>query len=709
MSAPRATNDRPLNNLEWLQHLCRVQNHQQDEILPVQNYWIIEPTISNQNVDNTREFAARVKAFTYLLMLYDISDAYYEAALAPFMKNWPVQVIGLERVSFVVISSLLDKLDLSTLKKIGIRNLDEPSLWLLYSKLLSWETNGNHNISVFFGEGISESWKQTFANIKDTQQNLTLLKNNSSSVLDGLIQATQKAFRLQTALNRFKAIAGKSLADTYEKLIKENQALLVRMAEKTAELATAQSNLTNQSRTSAQNLRTLNDYVLKLQTELNNSTEEIKRLNSRIHLLSLAEKEAEILNTRIIEMECELQNSQNEATQLNGNIKQLNDKILTLEIFSSDETADLRRELTQHSTKHSFQIKKLQKEISVLADELTQKNETINALTKQTIEQADKISKQAAKLQEMTTEVTHLRNTTARLTEEKSVLETSLQTSTAKIAEQKEYIDALVITEDQLTEANAVLTAQAAIDTQKIAARDSTIDTLTTQHSELEMKYSDLSIRHTDLKRRFVKLEQKLGRGQSSTSSESSESPEPQHHHKKAKTTSASSDTNGLHHEIAKLRKQLNKTAVQQKILVISEGKFEAGLRIKEQSGYLLEWERNKLLAETQRQAAKLKNLETLHQQALARQTAEIHKLLADNKALTRKLATAEAKTKQHESMEFTEDSTLPAPKSSYQHYLSPSFSSQISSSSFFPSPIIMPAAAPGLPTEEHKFSLEIK
>jgi hypothetical protein len=192
--------------LVWLETLYHAQLNPSDpafnNLMP---YLIVQPIKIPRPIEYSKQQAENFIDKTDKLFFCNVPDDYYQQCFAPVISRYKLTLLALQQISVPIMADLIAKLDFSNIKKIGLRNLSQPVLWLLFYKLIALELTGKKDIIVYTDNDITDDWKVAFSNIKNPQTLQALINNNYPMVLQDLVKMINENTSLETALKSSKA------------------------------------------------------------------------------------------------------------------------------------------------------------------------------------------------------------------------------------------------------------------------------------------------------------------------------------------------------------------------------------------------------------------------------------------------------------------------------------------------------------------------
>jgi predicted nucleic acid-binding Zn-ribbon protein len=250
-------------NLRWLIALCN-STAGMSKAIQLSEHWIVEP-LNNTHLDTAELRALAFSMKPEILAICDTSDEIYQECLAPKVKSWKLKLLSLQGVSTDVMADLISKLDFTHLQKIGIRNLSNNALQLLYYKLLELESLGHNNITVIGDTTISGNWQSQFDDLKNTINYFQLLQNNYYHVFAGLIEVILYKAALKKELADSKKLLDGGATEAFDKLLSELETAKTNLALIEAEMIiikrSGKLNTETRELISVQSCQATNDHV----------------------------------------------------------------------------------------------------------------------------------------------------------------------------------------------------------------------------------------------------------------------------------------------------------------------------------------------------------------------------------------------------------------------------------------------------------------
>jgi hypothetical protein len=336
----------PTNQI-WLKSLS-------DKNIQAGSYWIVEPQESNKTVKQIKEIAVMYQSARNdhtpaikTLLFCNVSDQYYFEALAPFTRNWQLEVLGLKGVSAAMMVHLMPNLDFTQIKKIGITGLKPNALWQLLIKLLDLEEKGFNNISIVCENDIPQESQQAFADLKIESLRNTLIKKNYNQIYYTVIQALTLKTTAEASLRNFKEKVGGGQGDLISQIsqlekVLDGKAAQISQSQKTLTDIETQISVAKKEKELKKDLAKLSqklilDNILVLKKEVAGCEEELDQVKKE---LTAAET-----NKRLIVAEQKELEESKQSTELK--LKQLRKELTTAEankISIMDEIQTLKRD-----------------------------------------------------------------------------------------------------------------------------------------------------------------------------------------------------------------------------------------------------------------------------------------------------------------------------------------------------------------------------
>jgi hypothetical protein len=388
MSVSRPKYTKEQHNLEWLKYLCSATYQDVGEDIPLANYWIIQPSEAYQDTVALKSDAVKYLDNIRLILFCDITDDAYQQAIAPHIDKRGFNIVGFDGTSFEVMSDLILKLDFSRIQKIGIRNLDLPTIWLLYSKLLCWEAAGNHNISVFPAADISQAWRDGFLAIKDKRSLTKKMIENATEVFKNLIEKIRLCTKLMNKIDNLENTLT-SLNKTIDALDLKNSNSAVLISSLHNTIREGREEILAQINTAAQKNQDYLKSISSLQNEKSELATQIEELTGSNHRLHSAIEELK---------------SQMEDTTL----------------LSQPEVQKISLLLSSQEKNHVSELKVIKAKLSQAETVLQQKKSQIDTLKYKATEIESKASHIGLVTQNMATQIEDLQEMNKSLLKEKS-------------------------------------------------------------------------------------------------------------------------------------------------------------------------------------------------------------------------------------------------------------------------------------------------
>ena len=471
-----------MSNIDWLNYLASTRLYEYDEVIHLHNdHWIVEPRTFKQEHQDRLNVAYTMKKSLGIILLCDVSDEEYNRAISSMMTDVQLKIIGLKNISLDIMADVLNKLDFTKLRKIGVRNLSDDTLWLLYGKMIDLEVNNRQNITVFCGNGISDEWRNKFKALKIKSPNNSLFHDYiryNRDLLAKLIKVSASVRELKIDLDNFKTKPDKTLVEKYEKAIAKIDKLRLKVAEQYNEFVEAErkvNKVTNdkfaveREKQELKNKHDVLDASLKkeieaktsLKTENTSLKEQIKTTNNNSQSLRIMLGEAltscrtQVTNNQTLTAENKsLASRLHRAEQDSIGLK---NEMECAKMLAPEVPDDLRKELAdakEDNERMRVHLRDQHSEAQKNAAERVAHEKTISDLK-------SKLSALSADKNTLNNQVAKLSSAVSDLTTERDELKTSLTKTIEELETQKILLTNLEENVDALEVSNNDLRAQA--------------------------------------------------------------------------------------------------------------------------------------------------------------------------------------------------------------------------------------------------------